>query len=143
MRVLIITQNFFPEEFKANDIAFELVKRGYKVDALVGIPNYPKGKFFSGYGLFKRRIETINGVRIYRSFQISRGQDNKIRLLLNYLSFLISSIGNVLFLSFFKKYDLVIVQQTSPITQAIPAFVIKKIQGIPVYMWVLDIGLML
>lgn len=42
-RVLLVTQYFYPENFKSNDLAFELVKRGYEVDALVGIPNYPEG----------------------------------------------------------------------------------------------------
>ena len=50
MRVLLVTQYFFPENFKSNDIAFELSKRGYKVTVLTGIPNYPSGKFFKGYG---------------------------------------------------------------------------------------------
>ena len=63
-RVLLITQYFYPENFKSNDIAFELVKRGYKVDALVGILNYPEGKYFEGYGLFKKRHEVVNGVHV-------------------------------------------------------------------------------
>lgn len=54
MKILLITQYFYPENFKSNDIAFELVKRGHEVDALVGIPNYPEGKIYSGYGLFKK-----------------------------------------------------------------------------------------
>lgn len=48
MKILLITQYFYPENFKSNDIAFELVKRGHEVDALVGIPNYPEGKIYSG-----------------------------------------------------------------------------------------------
>lgn len=52
-RVLLVTQYFYPENFKSNDLAFELVKRGYKVDALVGIPNYPEGKYYEGYGILK------------------------------------------------------------------------------------------
>lgn len=63
MRILLVTQYFYPENFKSNDIAFELVKRGYGVDALVGIPNYPGGKYFDGYGLFKKRHEVVNRVQ--------------------------------------------------------------------------------
>ena len=46
MKVLLVTQYFYPENFKSNDIAFELVKRGYEVTVLTGIPNYPQGCFF-------------------------------------------------------------------------------------------------
>lgn len=138
MRVLLVTQYFYPENFKSNDIAFELVKRGYQVDALVGIPNYPEGKYYKGYGIFKKRKEVINGVNVYRSFQISRGHGG-IRLMLNYISYVISACFNVLFFFVFKKYDAIIVHETSPIFQAIPAILLKKINRIPMYMWVLDI----
>ena len=49
MRILLVTQYFYPEVFKSNDLAFELARRGHHVDALVGIPNYPEGKYFKGY----------------------------------------------------------------------------------------------
>ena len=55
MKVLLVTQYFYPENFKSNDIAFELVKRGYEVTVLTGIPNYPQGCFFQGYGLFSKK----------------------------------------------------------------------------------------
>ena len=138
-RVLLVTQYFYPEGFKSNDIAFELAKRGYEVDALVSIPNYPQGKYFDGYGLFKCRNEVVNGVNVYRAFQIPRGKGG-LRLMLTYISYVISSVFWVLF--FFalkKKYDAIIVHQTSPIFQAIPAILLKKLRKTPVYTWVLDI----
>ena len=138
-RVLLVTQYFYPEGFKSNDIAFELAKRGYKVDALVSIPNYPQGKYFDGYGLFKRRKEVINGVNVYRAFQIPRGKGG-LRLMLTYISYVISSVMWVLFFfAWKKKYDAIIVHQTSPIFQAIPAVLLKKLRKTPVYTWVLDI----
>ena len=97
MKVLLITQYFYPENFKSNDIAFELVKRGYEVDALVGIPNYPEGQIYNGYGLFKKRRENVKGVNVYRSFQIPRGKGGGLRLMINYLSFVFSSCFNVFF----------------------------------------------
>lgn len=140
MKVLLVSQNFFPENFKSNDIAFELVKRGYEVDVLTGIPNYPEGVYSKGYGIFKKRIETIEGVKIYRTFQISRGKNNNIiRLSLNYLSFAFCGSIWSIYLAIFKKYDCVIVHQISPITQALPAIIVKKIQGIRLFTWVLDI----
>lgn len=139
MRILIVTQSFFPENFKANDIAFELAECGHKVDVLTGIPNYPEGKYFAGYGLVTRRIENVRGVSIYRAAVVPRGTHNKIKLILNYLTFWFNGIVWALFLARFKRYDCVFVQETSPIIQAYPAVVVKLIQRIPMYMWVLDI----
>ena len=49
MRILIVSQYFWPEQFRINDIAEDLVNKGYKVDVLTGIPNYPQGKIFEDY----------------------------------------------------------------------------------------------
>ena len=73
-RVLLVTQYFQPENFKCNDIAFELQRRGYEVTVLTAIPNYPQGKYFDGYGLFKRRVEYIDGVKVVRGFVVPRGK---------------------------------------------------------------------
>lgn len=139
MRVLLVTQYFYPENFKSNDIAFELVKRGYKMDVLTGIPNYPKGSYYNGFGLFHKRVEIVNGVKIFRALQISRGQNKKWRLTLNYLSFAFFASIWSLFLSLIKHYNCVIVHAPSPITQGLPAVLVKKIQRIPLYLWVLDL----
>ena len=141
MRVLIVTQNFFPENFKSNDIAFELAKREHDVSVLTAIPNYPDGVYYKGFGLFKRRIETIDGVKIYRAFLTPRGQKPSSRSLsLNYLTYVFFATLWVLFYFAWKKrYDAIIVHQTSPITQAIPAIILKKLRRTPVYTWVLDI----
>ena len=90
MRILIVTQNFYPEFFKSNDIAFELANRGYEVEVLTGIPNYPEGVFYEGYGIFKKRKQVVNGVKIYRAYNIPRGKKaSKGKLFLNYLSLFI------------------------------------------------------
>ena len=139
MNILIVSQYFYPENFKSNDIAFELVKKGYNVDVLTGIPNYPEGKYYTGYGLFNNRIETINGVRVFRALQIPRGQNKKWCLVLNYLSYAFFASIWALFLSLFKHYNCVIVHAPSPITQGFPAVLVKKVQRIPLYFWVLDL----
>ena len=89
-RILIVTNYFFPEEFKINDLAFDLVSKGYKIEVVTGIPNYPKGKFFRGYGFFRKNIENYNGLKIIRLPLISRGSGSKLRLILNYISFFVS-----------------------------------------------------
>lgn len=139
-KVLLVTQNFYPENFKSNDIAFDLAKKGYIVEVLTGIPNYPEGVYYKGYGIFKRRTEIINGVKIYRCLQIPRGKKyTKILLPLTYLSFMFFASLWAIYLGFFKKYNLVIVHQVSPITQTLPAIIVKRIQKIPMILWVLDL----
>lgn len=139
MRILLVTQYFYPENFKSNDIAFELAKRGHEVDALVGIPNYPEGKFYQGYGMFKKRHEVINGVNVYRAYQTPRGKGGW-RLPINYFSYaFFASLWILLKFVWRKRYDCVIVHEPSPIFQALPAILYKKLRKVPVYIWVLDI----
>lgn len=139
MRILIITQYFYPENFKSNDIAFELVKRGYKVTVLTGIPNYPHGKFFHGYGVFSKRVQNVAGVKIKRALLFPRGKGGGIKLALNYFSWALFASIYAFFLSLFSKFDAIIVHEPSPITQGIPAVLVKKMQKIPIYFWVLDL----
>lgn len=138
-RVLLVTQYFQPENFKCNDIAFELQRRGYDVTVLTAIPNYPQGRFFDGYGLFKRRTEVVDGVKIIRGFVVPRGDGGKIMLSLNYLSYLVSSCLIALYLSLRYKYDAVFVHQVSPVTIGVAATLVKRLQRIPMYFWVLDL----
>ena len=138
-RILLVTQYFYPEEFKSNDIAFELKKRGYSVNVLTGIPNYPKGRFYNGYSLFRNRIQTIKGIRVYRSFLFPRFNGKGIYLALNYFSWAFFASIWAFFLSWFNKYDLIFVHEPSPITQGIPAIVAKKMNNCSLYFWVLDL----
>src|SRR5690554_4329474 len=140
-KILLVTQNFYPENFKSNDIAFELVKKGYEVDVLTSIPNYHEGRYYKGYGIFSKRVQRIDRVKIYRALQTPRGKKaSSIGLSLNYLTYaFFASIWAFFFALFKRKYHSVIVHQTSPITQAYPGIVVSKVLKVPLYMWVLDI----
>lgn len=134
--ILVIAQYFYPEQFRINDICTEWVKRGYKVTVVTGIPNYPQGKYFEGYGLFKKIKETYNGIEIIRIPLIPRGH-NSIMLALNYLSFVISGF-------FWKTYtkikaDYVFIFEVSPMTQALPGVWYAKKRKIPCYLYVQDL----
>ena len=139
LRVCFFTTYFYPEDFKGNDIAFELSKRGYSITVITGIPNYPSGKFFKGYSLFKKRHELINDVEVIRLPLIPRGNGRSIRLAFNYLSYLFSTFIFTFFFSFRKRFDVVFVQQLSPFFVAIPAALMSRRQNIPLYLWVLDL----
>lgn len=139
MRVLLVTQYFYPENFKSNDIALELTKRGYEVTVLTGLPNYPEGKVHENYGFFKRAKENYQGVNVIRTWLVPRGKGGGIRLFLNYFSWAFFASVRAFFLSFQKKFDVILVHEPSPITQGFPAIVVKKIQKTPLHFWVLDL----
>lgn len=139
MKVLIVTPHFYPENFKCNDMAFELNKRGHDVTVMTAIPDYPAGKYHAGYGIFKRRRECVNGVKIHRSFIIPRGSGSSIRLALNYISYSLFSTIKALWFGLIHKYDTIIVHETSPVMVGIPAAIIKRLQHIPMVFWVLDL----
>jgi len=112
------------------------VKRGYKVTVLTGIPNYPQGKYYDGYGLFKNRKGTYNGMDIIRIPLIPRG-NNAIMLALNYLSFVVSGFFWKLFTKI--KADYVFIFEVSPMTQALPGVWYAKKMKIPCYLYVTDL----
>ena len=84
MKILIVSQYFYPENFKVNDIAFDFVSNGHDVTVLTGKPNYPNGKFFKGYGFFKNRKEIIEGVNVIRVPLFPRLDGSGKFLILNY-----------------------------------------------------------
>ena len=138
VRLLIITNHFWPEDFQINDLAFELASRGHQVTVLSSIPNYPHGRFYDGYGIFRRRREVHRGVTIHRIPVIPRGAGRRRNLILNYVS---SAISFCLHAVWFgrKKYDATFVFNTSPATIAFPAIVVRTLYGTPHVMWVLDL----
>lgn len=138
-KILFVCQYFYPEVFRGNDVAFHLAEKGHDVHVITGTPNYPAGKFFVGYGIFKKRHEVIRGVKVTHLPIVPRGVDNKIMLMLNYFSYLIVGCLYMLWHAVFHKYDLVFCQQLSPVMMSMPAVLYKKIRKVPLYTWVLDL----
>ncbi|MDD2268381.1 MAG: glycosyltransferase family 4 protein [Eubacteriales bacterium] len=134
--ILVISQYFYPETFRINDIANEWVKRGYNVTVLTGIPNYPEGKFYKDYSCFRNNRETWNGIDIIRIPLIPRG-NNSISLVLNYLSFVVSGFFWKCFTRI--KADFVFIFEVSPMTQALPGVWYAKKRKIPCYIYVQDL----
>ena len=132
MNILLVTQYFWPETFRINDLAVGLVERGHKVTVLTGIPNYPEGRFFKGYGLFSNLRQDYKGVKIVRIPQVPRGKGGGLCLALNYLSFaLFASMLEPFFCR--DRYDIMFVYEPSPITVGLPALVLKKIYSTPIF----------
>lgn len=139
-RLLFICQYFYPEVFRGNDIAFDMARRGIEVTVICGTPNYPQGKFFEGYGIFKKNKEIINGVNVIRIPIVPRGNGSKIKLLMNYFSYFINTSFFLPFhLLLSRKYNACFVQQLSPVMMSVPGVLFKKLTGRKLYTWVLDL----
>lgn len=134
--ILIICMHFYPVQFRVNDIALELVNRGYKVTVVTGIPNYPDAKFTKGYGWFKKRKENYQGINIIRIPIFPRG-NSSISLILNYFSF--NFFG--FFFSVFSKIkaDHVFIYGTSPLLKAMVGLRYAKRLKIKSTLYVMDL----
>ena len=136
MRILIVSQYFWPENFRINDIALGLKERGHEIIVLTAFPNYPHGKFYEGYEK-KPKVEVWNDIKIYRSRLISRGNGGGIRLFLNYISFALSGVLGAFRIK--EDVDSILVFEPSPITVGIPAIVAKYLKKAPISFWVQDL----
>lgn len=135
MRVTIVSQYFWPEQFRVNDLAVGLRERGHHVTVLTGQPSYPRRDSFPRRRRPSR--EWYEGVEVVRVRLASRGNGEPWRLALNYLSFAASA--SVLGTPRLPPSDVVLVYQMSPVTMALPAFLLRRLRGTPVVLWVQDL----
>lgn len=137
MKILIVTQYFWPESFRINDLALGLQERGHEVTVFTGKPNYPSGKFYKGYSFFNKGTEIWNGIKIIRAPLIPRGKGGGVRLFLNYISFAFFGALKAYFLKI--ETDAIFVFEPSPITVGIPAIVLKRKTKARMVLWVQDL----
>jgi glycosyltransferase involved in cell wall biosynthesis len=138
VRILIVTQYFWPEAFRINDLAKGLAAEGHKVTVLTGMPNYPDGRFAPGYGFWRPGRETYGAIDVIRVPLIARGAGSRLRLALNYASFaLIASLLGPLRAG--RGHDIVLVYEPSPVTVGLPALAMKAVTSSPVLFWVQDL----
>jgi glycosyltransferase involved in cell wall biosynthesis len=135
MKILIVSQYFYPEQFLINEIAENLVHRGNQVTVLTGLPNYPHGRIPFKYRFFRNRTEFYNGVKIVRVSMVSRG--NTLKMFFNAISYAIFASIKSLFM---RKYDVIYSYQMTPITQVIPAIIYKKIKKTRLCIYVCDVA---
>lgn len=138
MKILVVTQYFWPEEFRINDLTKELIKKGHKVTVITGYPNYPDGKIYKEFSSNKNRYSNYEGVVIDRTFILPRGK-NKVSLFLNYLSFIFSATIKLLTKYSKDDFDVIFVYEPSPVTVCLPAIFFKLKAKIPIVFWVLDL----
>ena len=137
-KILVVSQYFWPENFRVNELVLGFQKKGFDVEVLTSIPNYPSGKIFKEYKDNPKKFSFYNNILVHRVPQILRGT-NKLTILFNYISFVISSCYYCFFYLRKKDYKFIFGVQLSPIFSIIPAILCKKIFNKKLFVWVLDI----
>lgn len=138
MKILVVSQYFWPENFRINDLVKEWVTRGHEVTVLTGKPNYPDGQVFPEFASAPERFSDYEGARVHRVPMLARSQ-GAVRLMLNYLSFVIGGCLWGPWLLRGLRADVIFVFEPSPITVGIPAILLGRLKRAPVVLWVLDL----
>lgn len=136
MKILVVCQHYYPENFQITDICEELVKHGNQVTVLTGIPNYPEGEFFEGYDIHHHRHEMRNGVEIVRAREIPRHK-GLFHLIINYISFCLFASLKALFIK--RDFDVIYAYQLSPILMVVPAIILKYLTGKRLFLYCCDL----
>lgn len=136
MKLLIVTQYYYPEQFQINEIAPQLVLKGHDVTVLTGLPNYPKGEIYPGYEKAYESETIIDGVKIVRVNCRGR-KTGALNLIRNYIDFVIKANKKITQLD--GDFDAVVCYQLSPVTTAYPAIKYKKRHKKPLFLYCLDI----
>lgn len=140
MRVLVLTQYYWPEAFRINEVVESLREAGCSVTVLTGQPNYPDGKVFPGYSAWGcGRQDHTQGYPIYRVPIIPRGAGTAWRLALNYLSFVASATVQGARLLRGQHFDIIFVYGISPILQGIAGIALKRPKHAALVIWVQDL----
>ena len=138
MRLLVISQYFWPENFRINELVAELIKRGYQVTVLTGVPNYPDGQVYKEFRDAPFGFAYYAGANVIRVPMAVRGQ-SAVRLMLNYLTFALSASTVGLWKLRGQQFDAIFAYEPSPITVGLPAAALRRVKKAPLAFWVLDL----
>jgi glycosyltransferase involved in cell wall biosynthesis len=138
VRLLVVTQYFWPETFRVNDLVEGLVARGHEVTVLTGRPNYPEGRIFDAYRRDPAAFSRFAGAEVLRVPLRPRGKGS-LRLVLNYASFVFWGCLLGPWKLRGRRFDAIFFWETSPITSALPAILLRRLKRAPLAMWVLDL----
>ena len=139
MRILIVSQYFWPENFRINDLAFALKEKGHEVTVLTGMPNYPAGKIYEGYTWWSKRRDDMAGISIVRVPLFARRESKGWQLAINYLSYAVSGCVFGSWMLSKKPIDVVFTVNYSPVTVGIPAILMSWLKKAPMVFWVQDL----
>ena len=139
MRILMLSQYFWPESFIINDIVRTLAEQGHDVVVATGKPNYPDGNLFEGYRATGTQREHYGHVEVLRVPLWPRGKGGAKNLVLNYLSFVFAGLLYLPWMLRKREFDAILVFAPSPVTQAIPAIPLKWLKKARLALWVQDL----
>jgi colanic acid biosynthesis glycosyl transferase WcaI len=137
MRILVVSQYFWPENFRVNDLVAEWMGRGHLVTVLTGLPNYPDGKVFADFRADASRFAEFAGAPVIRVPMLPRGEGG-LQLALNYASFAISACIVGAWRLRGRKFDVIFVFEPSPVTVGLPGVLQRRLKRAPLAFWVLD-----
>lgn len=136
-RLILLTQWFDPEPtFKGLHFARGLAARGYDVEVVTGVPNYPGGKVYEGYRLRPLQREEIDGIRITRLPLYPSHDQSRIGRVLNYLSFAASVL---FYLTFVARRADVLYAYHPPLTVGLAAVLARLVRRTPVLLDIQDL----
>jgi glycosyltransferase involved in cell wall biosynthesis len=140
LKLLLVSQYFSPENFIINDVVRMLAAQGHEVVVVTGKPNYPDGKIFPGYraGGVQREL-FLDKIEVLRVPLWPRSNGGARNLILNYLSFVFSGLIFFPWLLRARQFDSILVFAPSPITQVIPAILLKWLKKAHLAVWVQDL----
>lgn len=136
-RILVVTQHFWPENFRINDIVEGFLQDGLEVDVLCGLPNYPKGEWFDGYGPQGPWEEHYGSAQVFRAKEWPRKGNTSLNIFLNYVSWPLYAAAALDRLP--GGYDAVFCFNTSPVLMCWPAIRYARKHKIPFTNYVLDL----
>ncbi|OHC17927.1 MAG: glycosyltransferase WbuB [Pseudomonadales bacterium RIFCSPHIGHO2_01_FULL_64_12] len=140
MKILFLSQYFWPETFIVNDLVRKLSEQGHEVTVATAKPNYPGGEIFDGYKAWGvQRERFAESVDVIRVPLWPRGRGGSRNLILNYLSFVATGLFLLPWLLRGRKFDSIVVFAMSPITQVIPAIPLKWLKRAHLAVWVQDL----
>lgn len=126
MRITFLTQYFPPEmgapQARLSELAQRFVRAGHEVTVLTAMPNYPTGQIYPGYGGVFRR-EEFNGIPVLRTAIYPTQSIGLLKRLLNYFSFVLTSM--VVGALYLKQTDYLLVE-SPPLFLGISAVVLSR-----------------
>ena len=137
MRILIVSEVFWPEDFVINDLAREWQNRGHHVEVVTQYPSYPKGFVYENYINHGETIEDWDGIKIHRFPVIEGYRESKVKKFTNYIKFV--QHGKRITTRIARHFDVIFVSQTGPLTVALPAIAAGRKYNVPVAIWTQDI----
>ena len=136
-KILIITECFYPEEFKINDIALSWKNKGYDIDVLTLVPTYPFGKVFPNFKNTFFQKDNYQDINIFRVYAITGYRDSALKKKMKYLNFMI--LGSIIAILIGRKYDYIFGFNLGALTDMLPVVLIKKLYKKRTTLWVQDI----